>query len=92
MLCADNQVYIPNVSQLYQKDEWAMGKNFKNVTRTMSCLTFVCPRCRTLKYGGALALNIKVYLSDRLALIGNVRVRCLWGNAGSTMTRQGGNA
>lgn len=31
-------------------------------------------------YGGALTLNIEVYLSDRLALIGNVRERCLWGN------------
>lgn len=31
-------------------------------------------------YGGALTLNIEVYLSDRLALTGNVRERCLWGN------------
>lgn len=31
-------------------------------------------------YGGALTLNIEVYLSDRLALMGNVRERCLWGN------------
>ena len=31
-------------------------------------------------YGGALTLNIEVYLSDRLALLGNVRERCLWGN------------
>ena len=31
-------------------------------------------------YGGALTLNVEVYLSDRLALMGNVRERCLWGN------------
>ena len=31
-------------------------------------------------YGGAVSLNIEVYLSDRLALTGNVRERCLWGN------------
>ena len=31
-------------------------------------------------YGGALTLNIEVYLSDRLALLGNVRERSLWGN------------
>ena len=31
-------------------------------------------------YGGALTLNIEVYLSDRLALTGNVREHCLWGN------------
>ena len=31
-------------------------------------------------YGGALTLNIEVYLSDRFALLGNVRERCLWGN------------
>ena len=31
-------------------------------------------------YGGALTLNFEVYLSDRLALTGNVRERCLWGN------------
>ena len=31
-------------------------------------------------YGGALTLNIEVYLSDHLALMGNVRERCLWGN------------
>ena len=31
-------------------------------------------------YGGALTLNIEVYLSDRLALTGNVRERFLWGN------------
>ena len=31
-------------------------------------------------YGGALTLNIEVYLSDRIALLGNVRERCLWGN------------
>ena len=31
-------------------------------------------------YGGALTLNIEVYLSDRMALTGNVRERCLWGN------------
>ena len=31
-------------------------------------------------YGGALTLNIEVYLSDRLALMGNVRERCLWGD------------
>ena len=31
-------------------------------------------------YGGALTLNIEVYLSDRLALTGNVRERCLLGN------------
>ena len=31
-------------------------------------------------YGGAVTLNIEVYLSDRLALMGNVRERCLWGN------------
>ena len=31
-------------------------------------------------YGGALTLNIEVYLSDRLALMGNVRECCLWGN------------
>ena len=31
-------------------------------------------------YGGAVTLNIEVYLSDRLALTGNVRERCLWGN------------
>ena len=31
-------------------------------------------------YGGALTLNIEVYLSDRLALTGSVRERCLWGN------------
>ena len=30
--------------------------------------------------GGALTLNIEVYLSDRLALLSNVRERCLWGN------------
>ena len=31
-------------------------------------------------YGGALTLNIEVYLSDHLALTGSVRERCLWGN------------
>ena len=31
-------------------------------------------------YGGALTLNIEVYLSDHLALMGNIRERCLWGN------------
>ena len=31
-------------------------------------------------YGGALTLNIEVYLSDRVALTGNVRERCLLGN------------
>ena len=31
-------------------------------------------------YGGAVTLNIEVYLSDRLALTGNVRERCMWGN------------
>ena len=31
-------------------------------------------------YGGAVTLNIEVYLSDRLALTGNMRERCLWGN------------
>ena len=31
-------------------------------------------------YGGALTLNIEVYLSDHIALLGNVRERCLWGN------------
>lgn len=31
-------------------------------------------------YGGALTLNVEIYLSDRLALLGNVRERCLWGN------------
>ena len=31
-------------------------------------------------YGGALTLNVEVYLSDRLALTGSVRERCLWGN------------
>lgn len=31
-------------------------------------------------YGGAVTLSIEVYLSDRLALTGNVRERCLWGN------------
>jgi len=31
-------------------------------------------------YGGALTLNIEVYLSDRLALTGSMRERCLWGN------------
>ena len=31
-------------------------------------------------YGGAVTLNIEVYLTDRLALMGNVRERCLWGN------------
>ena len=31
-------------------------------------------------YGGALTLNVEVYLSDRLALTGNMRERCLWGN------------
>jgi len=31
-------------------------------------------------YGGALTLNIEVYLSDRIAMTGKVRERCLWGN------------
>ena len=31
-------------------------------------------------YGGAPTLNIEVYLTDCLALTGNVRERCLWGN------------
>jgi hypothetical protein len=31
-------------------------------------------------YGGAVTLNVEVYLSDRLALTGNMRERCLWGN------------
>ncbi len=31
-------------------------------------------------YGGAVTLNIEVYLTDRLALMGSVRERCLWGN------------
>ena len=31
-------------------------------------------------YGAALTQNIEVYLSDCIALMGNVRERCLWGN------------
>ena len=31
-------------------------------------------------YGGAVTLNIEVYLTDRLALTGSVRERYLWGN------------
>ena len=41
-------------------------------------------------YGGALTLNIEVYLSDRLALMGNVRERCLWGNDTSRFHTQYG--
>ena len=41
-------------------------------------------------YGGALTLNIEVYLSDRLVLIGNVRERCLWGNDTSRFHTQYG--
>ena len=41
-------------------------------------------------YGGALTLNIEVYISDRLALTGNVRERCLWGNDTSRFHTQYG--
>lgn len=30
-------------------------------------------------YGGALTLDLEVYVADRVALLANVRERCLWG-------------
>ena len=30
-------------------------------------------------YGGALSLDMELYLSDRIALLAGLRERCLWG-------------
>ena len=32
-------------------------------------------------YGGALTLDVEFYVADRVALLANLRERCLWGNA-----------
>ena len=30
-------------------------------------------------YGGALTLDVEFYVADRIALLANLRERCLWG-------------
>ena len=32
-------------------------------------------------YGGAVTLDLKIYVADRVALLANVRERCLWGGS-----------
>ena len=32
-------------------------------------------------YGGALTLDVEFYVADRIALLANLRKRCLWGNS-----------
>ena len=32
-------------------------------------------------YGGAVSLELEAYLADRIALLLNVRERCLWGGS-----------
>ena len=32
-------------------------------------------------YGGALTLDVEFYVADRVALLANLRERCLWGNS-----------
>ena len=32
-------------------------------------------------YGGALTLDVEFYVADRVALLANIRERCLWGNS-----------
>lgn len=32
-------------------------------------------------YGGALTLDLEIYVADRVALLANVRERCLWGGS-----------
>lgn len=32
-------------------------------------------------YGGALTLDVEFYVADRIALLANLRERCLWGNS-----------
>ena len=32
-------------------------------------------------YGGALTLDVECYVADRIALLANLRERCLWGLA-----------
>lgn len=32
-------------------------------------------------YGGALTLDVEIYVADRIALLANLRERCLWGNS-----------
>ena len=33
----------------------------------------------TFIYGGALTLDVEFYVADRIALLANLRERCLWG-------------
>ena len=35
----------------------------------------------TPSYGGALTLDVEFYVADRIALLANLRERCLWGGA-----------
>lgn len=39
------------------------------------------PRCTTgtPSSGGALTLDVECYVADRIALLANLRERCLWG-------------
>ena len=30
-------------------------------------------------YGGAVTLDMEIYIADRIALLANIRERCLWG-------------
>ena len=32
-------------------------------------------------YGGALTIDVEFYVADRIALLANLRERCLWGNS-----------
>ena len=35
--------------------------------------------CIRDSYGGALTLDVEFYVADRIALLANLRERCLWG-------------
>ncbi len=41
-------------------------------------------------YGGALTLDLEIYVADRVALLANVRERCLWGGSSERLHFQFG--
>lgn len=41
-------------------------------------------------YGGALTLDLEIYVADRVALLANVRERCLWGGSSQRLHFQFG--
>ena len=43
-------------------------------------------------YGGALTLDVEFYVADRIALLANLRERCLWGGDTRSSTRSSGSA